>query len=233
MAELMVGQLVAGYGRREVLRGIDLQVHPGGVTALFGHNGAGKSTLLRCLAGLVHARAGQARLDDQDILGWPAWRRRQHGLVLVPQQSAVFPGLTVGENLELGARGLEHGELERRMARVFATFPALADRLRQLADSLSGGQQRMLAVGIALMGEPRVLLLDEPTIGLAPNLAQQLLDSVSRLTAELGLTTLVVEQNVQLTRELCEYVYVMKVGKIIAAEPRDVFRARPELWSLF
>ena len=222
--------IVAGYGRRDVVNGVDLIAEPGRVTALFGHNGAGKSTLLRVLAGLLRLRAGRVELGERAIERWPAWRRRQAGLAMVPQQRAVFAELTVSENLRLGAAADRAGD---RLAQVLDVFPVLKTRLQVRAGALSGGQQRMLAIGVGLMGGPRVLLLDEPTIGLQPNIAQQLLGTIRDLTRSGGLTTLLVEQAVQRTAERSDYIYVMKVGRIIAAEPAESFRSRDELWSLF
>ena len=215
-ATLEVRGLAAGYGAVRVLDGVDLDVG-GGLTALIGANGAGKSTLLRVLAGLMPPSAGRVTLDGERIDGWPPHRLVDRGLVLVPEGRLVFAGLTVDDNLTAAAfpprvRARRTANLDR----VLALFPNLAERRRVAAGALSGGEQQMLAIGRALMTEPRVLLLDEATLGLAPGAATRVFDFVDRLRAE-GLTILMAEQDVHRALARADRAYVLESGRRVAA----------------
>ena len=210
---LKVAQLRAGYGAVEVLRGVDLAVNAGETVALLGSNGAGKTTLNGVLSGLVKARNGQVIFDGQDITGWHARKVVQAGLIHVPEGRKVFPNLSVLENLSLGAftRGRE-----RRVAnleKIFGIFPRLHEREKQLAGTLSGGEQQMLAIGRGLMAEPQLLILDEPSLGLSPLLVEEMFSLIGQLKAQ-GLAVLLVEQNVGQSLEIADRAYVMENGAI-------------------
>ena len=208
---LEVSALRGGYGAVEVLRGIDLNIGASEIVAVLGSNGAGKSTLNNTLCGLVPAFGGRVAFEGRDIT------RARHtdivaaGLIQVPEGRRVFPNLSVRENLELGSyrRGREHRA--RNMQRVFASFPRLEERTAQRAGTLSGGEQQMLAIGRALMAEPRLLILDEPSLGLSPMLVDEMFSLVRRLNAE-GLSILLVEQNVGQALEIAHRAYVLENG---------------------
>jgi branched-chain amino acid transport system ATP-binding protein len=208
---LEVSALRGGYGAVEVLRGIDLNIGAGEIVAVLGSNGAGKSTLNNTVCGLYPAFGGRVAFEGRDIT------RAHHtdivaaGLIQVPEGRRVFPNLSVRENLELGSyrRGREHRA--RNMQRVFASFPRLEERTAQRAGTLSGGEQQMLAIGRALMAEPRLLILDEPSLGLSPMLVDEVFSLVKRLNAE-GLSILLVEQNVGQALEIAHRAYVLENG---------------------
>jgi branched-chain amino acid transport system ATP-binding protein len=215
-AGLSVRGLTAGYGGIRVLHGMDLDVPAGRLTAVVGPNGAGKSTLLRALSGLL-PRSGEISFDGAALPQAPA-AIVARGLGHVPEGRELFPRMTVGENLELGGWRAPRGERAARAERVIALFPRLGERRGQLAGSLSGGEQQMLAVGRALMGNPRLLMLDEPSLGLAPRLVEQLLSVVRRLPDE-GVTVLLVEQNVAQALTLAESAYVIERGRVVLSGP--------------
>jgi branched-chain amino acid transport system ATP-binding protein len=212
---LEVAGLRAGYGPIEVLRGPSLRVGSGELVALLGASGAGKTTLLRTVSGLVRSTGGTVVLVDEDITNAPPHHISRLGLVHVPEGRRLFPRMTVQENLDLGAMP---GEPMRRRdvtrGEVFARFPVLADRRRQLAGTLSGGEQQQLAIGRGLMGRPRLLVLDEPTLGLAPLLAAQIIDRIAALRGD-GLTVLVVSQEVASVLEIADRAYVLENGPIV------------------
>ena len=218
---LDVQDLVAGYGKKRVVDGISLQVPAGSITLLLGHNGAGKTTFVRTLFGLMAPEAGTVRLGDAQITGRTPARNVADGFAFVPQGHGVFRGLSVADNLELGGFA-EHDRtaLPERHDRILRMFPILAERRTQLAGTLSGGQQQMLAIGIALMHAPRFLVLDEPSIGLAPNLVDKVMQSVVAINHELGTTILMVEQNVKASLPIARHAVVFKTGrKIYDGEP--------------
>ena len=220
--ELAVRGLVAGYGRKRVVDGIDLVVEAGRILLLLGHNGAGKTTFARALFGLIEPEGGAIDLGGRPIARRSPALNVADGFAFVPQGHGVFRGLSVADNLELGGF-VEHdrSELLRRRDRVFEMFPILAERRAQLAGTMSGGQQQMLAIGIALMQAPRLLLLDEPSIGLAPNLVEKVMHSVQRINRELGTTIMVVEQNVKASLPIAHRVAIFKTG-------RKVYDGAPE-----
>jgi branched-chain amino acid transport system ATP-binding protein len=211
---LEIAGLRGGYGRVEVLRGIDLAVRGGEVVALLGSNGAGKTTLNNTLSGLLPAFSGTIRFEDRSLAGARYTDIVEAGLIHVPEGRRVFPNLTVQENLELGsyrrARGKRAGNLER----VFGTFPKLKERTTQRAGTLSGGEQQMLAIGRGLMAEPRLLILDEPSLGLSPMAVEELFALIARLNKE-GLPILLVEQNVGQSLEIANRAYVLENGAIV------------------
>ena len=212
-ALLNVQGLNSGYGVVEVLRGVDLQVMPGELVALLGSNGAGKTTLNLTLSGLVAARAGQVGFDGQDITGWHSRQVVKHGLIQVPEGRKVFPNLSVHENLELGAFTRGRERKLQNLDKVYETFPRLKERVAQLAGTLSGGEQQMLAIGRGLMAEPRLLILDEPSLGLSPLLVEELFGLISQLRSS-GLAILLVEQNVGQSLDIADRAYVMENGQI-------------------
>ena len=219
---LHIEVLHGGYGRTEVLRGVDLHVNPGEIVALLGSNGAGKSTLNNTVCGIVPAWGGRVSFDGQDITARHYREIVRAGLIQVPEGRKVFPNLSVHENLVLGSFARAKANRARNLERVFATFPRLAQRQTQLAGSLSGGEQQMLAIGRGLMAEPRLLILDEPSLGLSPLLVDELFALIARLHAD-GLALLLVEQNVAQSLDIAKRAYVLENGSIrFAGTPAEL-----------
>ncbi|GIX46132.1 MAG: ABC transporter ATP-binding protein [Candidatus Tectimicrobiota bacterium] len=212
MALLRVQALEVAYGELTVLRDVSLEVAAGEVVAIVGSNGAGKTTLLKTIAGLLRPHRGQILYDGRRIDGWPAHRLVRLGIAYVPAERELFPQMTVRENLELGAY-LHPQHTAERLAFVFDLFPRLGERQRQLAGTLSGGEQQMLAIGRGLMSRPAVLLLDEPSTGLAPLLVAEMYRKLQQLKEE-GLTLLLAEQQVPMALSLAERAYVLESGRI-------------------
>lgn len=203
------------YNKIHALKGISLKVNKGEVVTLIGSNGAGKSTTLRTISGLLRPRHGTITLDGKSIVGTSAHKIVEMGVGHVPEGRGVFPSLTVLENLEMGAFLLRDGnEFERRISYVFEVFPRLHERMTQKGGTLSGGEQQMLAIGRALMQQPRVLLLDEPSMGLAPLLVEEIFNIIRRLNSENGTTVLLVEQNAQAALQVAHRAYVLETGAI-------------------
>lgn len=205
--------LRAGYGAVEVLRGVDLHIAPGELVALLGSNGAGKTTLNSVVSGLVPTWAGRVMFDGQDLTGAHYRRVVQAGLIQVPEGRKVFPNLTVLENLELGAFTRARARRAENLIRVFDIFPRLRERQTQLAGTMSGGEQQMLAIGRGLMAEPKLLILDEPSLGLSPLLVEEMFNLIAQLRAD-GLAVLLVEQNVVQSLAIADRAYVMENGSI-------------------
>jgi len=212
-ALLSVRGLRSGYGAVEVLRGIDLDIEAGEIVALLGSNGAGKTTFNQTASALVPARAGSIRFDGRDITRAHYREVVALGLIHVPEGRRVFPNLSVLENLELGSFARARERRPTNLQRVFDLFPRLKERSTQLAGTLSGGEQQMLAIGRGLMGEPRLLILDEPSLGLSPLLVEELFGLVAQLHAQ-GLSVLLVEQNVAQSLEIAQRAYVLENGTI-------------------
>ncbi|HXQ64945.1 MAG TPA: ABC transporter ATP-binding protein [Alphaproteobacteria bacterium] len=210
---LEVLALRAGYGPVEVLHGVDLAIGMREIVALLGSNGAGKSTLNNNLCGLYRPFAGRILLDGEEIAGEAPDRIVGRGLVQVPEGRRVFPNLSVRENLELGSYRRGRTRRQQNLARVSTLFPRLAERLRQRAGTLSGGEQQMLAIGRALMAEPRFLILDEPSLGLSPLLVEEMFALIGRLRED-GLSILLVEQNVVQSLALADRAYVLENGTV-------------------
>ena len=210
---LTIEGLRAGYGAVEVLRGVDLHMAPGELVALLGSNGAGKTTLNSVVSGLVPTWAGRVVFDGQDLTGAHYRRVVQAGLIQVPEGRKVFPNLSVLENLELGAFTRARARRADNLGRVFDTFPRLRERQSQLAGTMSGGEQQMLAIGRGLMAEPKLLILDEPSLGLSPLLVEEMFALIAQLRAG-GLAVLLVEQNVGQSLEIADRAYVMENGLI-------------------
>jgi branched-chain amino acid transport system ATP-binding protein len=215
---LRIEDLHAGYGRLEVLHGVDVSVAAGEMVALIGANGAGKSTLLRTVSGLLRATSGEVRLDGDRISHLPAEKVAAAGLAHVPENRLVFPTLSVEDNLRLGAWARRRGaakDVAAGRTRVLELFPRLADRLGQAAGTLSGGEQQMLAIGRGLMARPKVLVLDEPSVGLAPMVVTEIMQALARLRDEEALTLLLVEQNARAAFKVADRVYLMDRGRVL------------------
>ena len=221
---LDVADLVVAYGAVEALHGVSLSVAKGEIVTLVGANGAGKTTLLRAISGLVTPRSGRIALDGESLVGRPAHRIVERGLAHVPEGRRIFTGLTVRENLDLGAYVVRsRREAAERLDRVTALFPRLSERMEQMGGTLSGGEQQMLAIGRALMARPRLLLLDEPSLGLAPLLVQEIFREIVRINREEGTTILLVEQNANLALATASRGYVLETGKVVLVGPaRDL-----------
>jgi branched-chain amino acid transport system ATP-binding protein len=225
---LEVRSLRAGYGAIEVLRGVDLIVGAGEIVALLGSNGAGKSTLNNNVSGLYRPFGGTIAFDGQAIAGAPSMRIVDAGLVQVPEGRRVFPNLSVRENLELGSYRRGRAARAKNLERVLAVFPRLNERMTQLAGTLSGGEQQMLAIGRGLMSEPRLLILDEPSLGLSPLLVEEMFTLIGRLNRD-GLAILLVEQNVVQSLAVAHRAYVLENGRIALSGAAAELAEHPEL----
>src|SRR5687768_12037301 len=214
---LDVSQVTAGYGRTMIVRDVSLAIRPGEIVAIVGRNGVGKTTLMQTIIGLLPLAKGTIALDGRTISTAPANERARLGIGYVPQGRGIFPGLTVEENLEMGELINSQAGGARPLDVAFQYFPRLAERRSQRAGTLSGGEQAMLAIGRVLIGQPSLMLLDEPSEGLQPNLVQQIGDHIKRINAELGTTVLFVEQNIELVMNLAQRGYVMDKGQVSAA----------------
>lgn len=213
---LRIRNLVAGYGALTVLKGVTLHVAAGEIVAIIGANGAGKSTLLRTISGLVRPRSGGLEFTGRSLCGLTAEHVVRLGCLHVPEGRQVFSPMTVNENLLIGgyARQTSKAELYERMDRIYSFFPRLVERRRQLAGTLSGGEQQMLAIGRALMACPTFLMMDEPSMGLAPLIVKSIFEIVARLRSE-GLTVLLIEQNARAALRLADRGYVLETGQVI------------------
>jgi len=225
---LEVRALRAGYGAIEVLRGVDLAVAAGEIVALLGSNGAGKSTLNNNISGLYRPFGGTIRFDGADIAGAPSMRIVEAGLVQVPEGRRVFPNLSVRENLELGSYRRGRAARANNIDHVLSIFPRLGERLVQTAGTLSGGEQQMLAIGRGLMSEPKLLILDEPSLGLSPILVEEMFALIGRLNRD-GLAILLVEQNVVQSLAVAHRAYVLENGRIALSGKADDLAQDPAL----
>ena len=211
---LSLAAISAGYGSFQVLFDVSLEVPRGEAVGVIGPNGAGKTTLMRVISGLVQRYAGAMSFDGRSIGGLPAYRMVEQGIAHVPENRRLFPRLTVEDNLRIGAYvPRARRQCAEQLDRVYKLFPRLKDRREQLAGTLSGGEQQMCAIGRALMSDPKLLLMDEPSAGLAPLVVAQVFDLVRRIRAE-GLTVLIVEQNVQQVLDVVDRAYLLEVGRI-------------------
>jgi len=211
---LHVEQLDTAYGQTQILRGVSFEVGPREIVAILGRNGAGKTTLLRSIMGLTPARSGRVDFKARDITGLPTYEIAALGIGYVPQGKHIFPRLTVAENLRLGARLQRSAEKVVR-SEVFAHFPVLGERLAQHGGTLSGGEQQMLAIARGLVGDPELLILDEPSEGLQPSLVEAIRGIIARACREQGVAVLLVEQNLDFARALADRYYVMENGAIV------------------
>jgi branched-chain amino acid transport system ATP-binding protein len=225
---LEVRDLVAGYGLTRVLEGVSLTVEPGEVVAVLGSNGAGKTTLNMVVSGLVKPRSGSVTFEAADITGRSPADIMGRGLIQVPEGRKIFPNLSVRENLELGSYRRAKPNRATNLERVFATFPRLKERVGQAAGTLSGGEQQMLAIGRGLMAEPRLLILDEPSLGLSPLLVEEMFALIRRLHGE-GLAIMLVEQNVAQSLDIADRAYVLENGRFALSGAAAQVREDPEL----
>ncbi len=230
---LELSKLSCSYGRKHVVFDVDLTVGRGEIVSLFGHNGAGKTTVIKNVLGAYKPTAGSVTYDGADVTGASPRSNVQRGMALIPSERFVFGDLTVYDNLLLGAANLDSEQRQAELlAQVYELFPILQERSKQLAGTMSGGQQRMVSLGLALMTEPRLLLLDEPSLGLAPAVVQQIFAAVRKL-ADAGLSVLLLEQNVGQALRISDRSYVMRSGRMILEETAEQMRARDSYWDLF
>ena len=225
--------VTAFYGAIQALKGVDLEVNQGEIVTLIGANGAGKSTLMMTICGTPRARNGRIHYDGHDITQLPTHQIMRRGLAQSPEGRRIFPRMTVHENLLMGAHGHPPADVEATMAQVFSLFPRLKERLAQRGGTLSGGEQQMLAIGRALMSRPRLLLLDEPSLGLAPLVVRQIFGAIRELNRATGLTVLLVEQNAFQALRLAHRGYVLVNGAITMAGGGAELLARPEIRAAY
>ena len=231
---LEITALEVRYGGIRALNSLSLKVPQGSIVTLIGANGAGKSTTLRTISGLVPTAAGLIIFDGKEIAGWPAHRIVADGLAHVPEGRLVFPDLTVRENLMMGAYlRRDRKEIASDLEWVGDFFPRLKERITQRAGTLSGGEQQMLAIGRALMGRPRCLMLDEPSLGIAPLLVETIFERLVALNKERGMTMLLVEQNASLALKVSDYAYVLETGHIHLEGPSSEIKNRPEIQAAY
>lgn len=220
MALLKLENVSVNYGSISALRSINLEVNEGEIVTLIGSNGAGKSTTMRTIMGLKHCDGGKIYFDGEDITNKDTQLMVKRGIILSPEGRQVFPRFTVEDNLRMGAFSRPDGEIAESMETVFALFPKLRDRKNQVSGTLSGGEQQMLAVGRAMMGKPRLLLLDEPSLGLAPLIIKEIFDMVDKIRA-MGTTILLVEQNARVALRHSDRAYVLETGKIVLQDTAE------------
>ncbi|MCD6427871.1 MAG: ABC transporter ATP-binding protein [Caldisericaceae bacterium] len=226
---LEVKNLIVSYGAIKALKGISFTVKPGTIVTLIGANGAGKTTTLRTISGLIKAQEGHIYFMGDEITNIPAHKIVQMGITHVPEGRRIFPDLTVRENLELGAWTLRDPKLKKeKLEQVFELFPRLKERQKQMGGTLSGGEQQMLAVGRALMTESQLILLDEPSMGLAPMLVEEIFKVLKQINEE-GKTILLVEQNAEMALQLADYAYVLEVGEITMEGPAKEILENPKV----
>ena len=229
MALLEVNEIHVHYGGIEALKGVSLSVEEGEVVTLIGSNGAGKSTTLRAITGLTPASSGSVVIDGEDVTRVPAHEIVDRGIALSPEGRHCFPRMTVRENLELGAyRRRKDTSVAEDLERVFGLFPRLQERENQKAGTMSGGEQQMLAMGRALMAKPKVLLLDEPSMGLAPNLVQRIYETIAEINRG-GMTILLVEQNANYALDVSRRGYVLETGRVVLEGESDKLRTDPDV----
>ena len=225
---LEIRNLTVSYGAITALHGISLSVNEGSIVTLIGSNGAGKSTTLRTVSGLLKPRSGEILYDGHNIVGLPAYTIVGRGLSQVPEGRMVFANLTVMENLKMGAYlQSDKAAIAKELEEVLVLFPRLKERASQVAGTLSGGEQQMLAIGRALMSKPKFLMLDEPSLGLAPLLVKTIFEKIVEINQQKGITILLVEQNAKLALEISHFGYVLETGKIILQDNSAALRANP------
>jgi branched-chain amino acid transport system ATP-binding protein len=229
---LEVSDIVAGYGGVPILRGVSLDVKPGEIVAVLGANGVGKTTLNKTLSGLVRAASGRVVFEGRDVTNAPPPRIVDAGLIHVPEGRKIFPNMTVAENLELGSYRRAKGNRARNLARAYEIFPRLLERKGQFAGTLSGGEQQMLAIGRGLMAEPKLLILDEPSLGLAPKLVEELFALIARIAGE-GLAVMLVEQNVVQSLDLAARASVLENGIVVMCGAASDLKRDPRLMSTY
>ncbi|MDB5769974.1 MAG: ABC-type branched-chain amino acid transport system, ATPase component [Burkholderia sp.] len=230
---LRLAGIRAGYGASNILNGIDLDVRKGQITVVLGSNGAGKTTLMRVLSGLLPAKSGTIAFEGSDITALQAAERVDLGISLTPEGRSVFPDFTVDENLRMGAfLPRARAGMDARKDSMFSLFPKLRDRRNQLARTLSGGEQQMLAIARSLMSEPKLLLLDEPSLGLAPIVVRQLFESIERIR-EQGVTVLMVEQDANAALAIADRAFVVEIGEVTLQGPAEEIQRDPRIRAAY
>jgi branched-chain amino acid transport system ATP-binding protein len=233
-ALLEVKDLIVNYGVITALQGISLSVQQGNIVTLIGANGAGKTTTLRAISGLVRVRSGDVVYEGQNLTNVAPHKLVERGIAHVPEGRMVFANLTVMENLRMGAyRVKDKAAVDREMDYAFNLFPRLKEREKQIAGTLSGGEQQMLAIGRALMSKPRFLMLDEPSLGIAPLLVQKIFEKIVEINRDHGITVLLVEQNANLALEISTYGYVLETGRILLHGSSASLRENPQVRSAY
>ena len=231
---LEIKNLTVNYGAISALHGISLQVKQGDIVTLIGGNGAGKTTTLRTVSGLLQPKSGEIIYDGQNITKLPAHKIVAAGISHVPEGRMIFANLTVAENLKMGAYlQKDKAVIAKELDYVFSIFPRLKEREKQFAGTLSGGEQQMLAIGRALMSKPKFLMLDEPSLGIAPILVKTIFEKIVEINRERGITILLVEQNANLALEISRYGYVLETGQIILQDDSKTLRADPKVKSAY
>ena len=231
MKILTVEQITAGYTKIDILHDVSIQVEEGKIVSVIGPNGAGKSTLLKAIFGLLNPRQGKIRLKETDITGLNPAKIARHGISYVPQVDNVFPSMTIQENLEMGAF-IRKDEYSQRIDEIYALFPVLGERQKQKAGQLSGGQRQMVAMGRALMLDPQVLLLDEPSAGLAPMLVEMIFEKITDIN-KTGVSMVIVEQNAREALKMADHGYVLAMGKNVLDNTGEALLASEEVGRLY
>ncbi|HXF86201.1 MAG TPA: ABC transporter ATP-binding protein [Anaerolineales bacterium] len=233
MSLLSLENIHTYYGNIHALKGISLEIEKGEIVTLIGANGAGKTTTLRTISGLLKPRAGTVRLNGEDLTKYKAHEIVYKGISMVPEGRGIFARLTVTENLEMGAYSRnDRQEIQRNMERVFTLFPRLKERRTQVAGTLSGGEQQMLAIGRALMAQPSILLMDEPSMGLAPVLVELIFDIIQQINKE-GTTILLVEQNALMALGIAHRGYVLQTGQIVLSDTAENLKKNPTVQKAY
>ncbi len=231
---LVLSGLQAGYGKKHVVFDVDLHLRPGEIVTIVGHNGAGKTTTLKTIFGMLPAIGGTITYQGEDVTKSTCRRNVLRGMSFIPAERFVFQDLSVLDNLRLGAMHESSSDVRNsRRSKVHDMFPLLRERSAQRAGTMSGGQQRMLSLGLAMMSAPKLLLLDEPSLGLAPALVAEIFDRIRELAQEEGLSVLLLEQNVGQALRIADRAYVMRAGRIILEETAEQMRQRKDFWDLF
>lgn len=228
-----VKNLVSGYQNKRVLHGLNLQMEEGDIIGTIGHNGAGKTTLLKSLFGLLSPWEGEIIYRGQNITGRRPELNVKEGISFMPQGQGLFPDLTIMENLEMTSFGLDDLTFQRRLRHVFELFPILEERKKQRAGTLSGGEQRMLSIGLTLMREPTLILLDEPSLGLAPRIVHLVMETIAEINRRFSNSILLVEQNFEQVKKVAQKIIVIKLGKIVFSGILDPAMDKRELWQYF
>jgi branched-chain amino acid transport system ATP-binding protein len=231
---LVVRDLKAGYGSKRVVFGVDFRVDKGEIVGIIGHNGAGKTTTLHTVFGTHKPESGAVYYRGRDVTGRSARRNVHDGMTMVRAEGFTFGELSVRENLQLASLSVRSpAERDARLAKVYELLPLLKERPRQQARRFSGGQQRLLSLGMALLADPQLIILDEPSLGIAPSLTARIFDTIQDLVKEQGISVLIVEQNIPQLLRIVDRVYVIRSGRVILEESAEQMRARDQYWDLF
>jgi branched-chain amino acid transport system ATP-binding protein len=230
---LQVTGLQAGYGAKQVVFDVSLNVGAGEIVGIVGHNGAGKTTTLNTIFGILRPRGGQVVYRGENIAGRTCHKNVLAGMTLVPSEQFVFSDLSVAENLQLGALWTSPSKRPELLESVYQIFPVIKDNLKMRAGQFSGGQQRMLSIGMALMADPKFMLFDEPSLGLAPAVTIRVFDTLRQLVNERGISVLILEQNMPQLLRVVDRVYVMRSGRVAGEETVEQLRAREHYWDIF